>query len=113
MKRIIVYLLIVSALLSGCSSTAPQVETTPQKPAASSRKETSISMKSTPNSTCFSAIGYDSNSETLQVTFRDSGKTYQYLAFPRSEWNDFKDQKSLGTYYNSYIKGKYTSVKIG
>lgn len=71
-----------------------------------------IEMIQTPKSTCFSQIGYDAKTKTLQVTFRDSGKTYQYLKFPNKKWLEFKDQYSLGGWYNKNIKGKYECVKM-
>jgi hypothetical protein len=66
----------------------------------------------TPKSTCFSEIGYDPNNELLIVRFRDSGKAYLYLSFPSQEWDTFKSAKSLGSYYNSEIKGHYKSIKV-
>ena len=72
----------------------------------------SIPMLSTPNSSCFSSIGYDAGSETLKVTFLESGISYLYLGFPSSEWSAFSSADSLGGYYNSYIKGNYESVRL-
>lgn len=67
---------------------------------------------STDDSTCFSAIGYDYAEERLAVTFRDSGKTYIYHDVPESVWDDLYSAKSRGGFYNSDIKGKYTSERI-
>lgn len=64
-------------------------------------------MMSTPDSSCFSEIGYDSNSNILKVRFRDSGSAYLYYDFPPYEWENFLNANSLGSYYNSYIKGIY------
>lgn len=70
-----------------------------------------VYMMSTPNSSCFSEIGYDSYNCILVVTFRDSGSTYLYFDFYDDDWYDFKSADSLGSYYNSYIKGYYDCSK--
>ncbi|MCQ2566719.1 MAG: KTSC domain-containing protein [Clostridia bacterium] len=72
-----------------------------------------VEMFDTPESSCFSEVGYDSYYEILVVTFRDSGATYLYLDFPEDEWDCFIDADSLGGYYNSYIKGNYECDKVG
>ncbi len=71
-----------------------------------------VQMQSTPNSTCFSQIGYDSTYDILFVTFRESGSTYIYTYFSDSDWNSFTSAESLGKYYNEYIKGFYDCNKV-
>lgn len=68
-------------------------------------------LESTPNSSCFSAIGYDQNNDVLVLVFRDSGNTYIYTDFPHKEWTSFTKAKSLGGYYNSSIKGNYNCYR--
>lgn len=63
-------------------------------------------------SSCFSAIGYDYDDDILQVTFRDSGVSYQYSDVPVSVWNDLKSASSPGKYYNSDIKGNYSCTRM-
>ena len=70
-----------------------------------------VAMTATPDSSCFSKIGYSEAFETLVVTFRDSGKTYCYTNFPSSAWAAFRSADSLGRYYNTYIKGNYPCEK--
>ncbi len=65
----------------------------------------------TPDSTVFSRIGYDDYNEVLGVTFRKAGITYYYHDFPSYLWEDFLDADSLSDYYNSEIRGQYTSTK--
>lgn len=72
----------------------------------------SVSMESTPNSDCFSAIGYKTFQKILVVTFRDSGASYIYKDVPYSVWSDLKGADSMGGYYNKYIKGKYECEKL-
>ena len=65
----------------------------------------------TPDSTCFSRVGYDSRNNVLIVVFRESGAEYQYFDVPEDVWESFYDSASLGRYFNSYIKGNYAYRK--
>lgn len=65
----------------------------------------------TPESTCFSMVGYDSRNNMLIVVFRDSGAEYHYFDVPEDVWESFYDSVSLGRYFNSYIKGNYAYKK--
>lgn len=71
-----------------------------------------VAWRSTPNSTCFSSVGYDKYAEILVVVFRDSGKVYYYEDFTQSDWDDFIAASSLGSYYNKNIKGYYPCTKV-
>lgn len=73
-------------------------------------EEPTVSMKSTPDSSCFSEIGYDDWTATLYVRFRDSGSLYSYEEF--YDWDSFRHADSLGSYYNSYIKGQYECHRL-
>ena len=64
------------------------------------------------DSDCFSEIGYDEDTDTLYVRFKDSGAAYRYLDFPEDEWNTFKHNTDPGVWYNDYIKGQYECQKI-
>ena len=66
----------------------------------------------TPESTCFSRIGYNHDFKILVVTFRDSGSTYRYLDVPQSVWDNLRTAESKGGYYNDKIKGNYDCDKI-
>ncbi len=72
-----------------------------------------VDMIDTPDSTCFSRIGYDSYNEVLVVTFRDSGATYAYYDVPDDVWGTLESARSMGGYYNSDIKGNYYCEKLG
>ncbi len=48
---------------------------------------------------------YDKNGENLLLDL--NGKNYWYCNLKVDTWNDFRRADSLGTYYNSYIKGGY------
>lgn len=63
-------------------------------------------------SECFSEIAYDAQNEILYVRFRESGAAYRYLNFSEDDWEIFKTQDSLGSWYNKVIKGQYDCEKI-
>ena len=65
----------------------------------------------TPESTCFSRVGYDSRNNVLIVVFRDSGAEYHYYDVPEDVWESFYDSESLGKYFNREIKGNYEYEK--
>lgn len=65
----------------------------------------------TPESTCFSRVGYDSRNQVLIVVFRESGAEYHYFDVPEDVWESFYDSASLGRYFNANIKGYYEYEK--
>lgn len=65
----------------------------------------------TPESTCFSRVGYDARNHVLIVVFRESGAEYHYFDVPEDVWESFYDSASLGRYFNREIKGKYEYEK--
>lgn len=65
----------------------------------------------TPESTCFSRVGYDARNSVLIVVFRDSGAEYHYFGVPEDVWESFYDSVSLGKYFNREIKGNYEYEK--
>lgn len=107
--------LLLTALLIGCSGVSEATTVTPIPtatptiaPAAPAVFDVdNIDMESTPQSSCFSSVGYDSDFQVLAVVFRTTGKMYVYYDFPESEWDNFINADSLGKYYNANIKGKY------
>ena len=58
----------------------------------------------TPGSTSISQASYDPETETASVTFRSSGKTYDYTGVSQSDWDAFKASGSKGSYVNSHWK---------
>ncbi|MHB9099859.1 MAG: KTSC domain-containing protein [Syntrophales bacterium] len=57
------------------------------------------------------AIGYDSDSQTLEVEF-NYGSVYQYGGVPQDEHEAMMNADSKGTYLNVHIKGRYQFVKL-
>ena len=73
-------------------------------------KKPTASMISTPDSSCFSSVGYDDG--ILYVTFRDSGSVYSYVGVPSYVYDELWSASSMGGYYNSSIKGYYECHRL-
>ncbi|MTJ56012.1 KTSC domain-containing protein [Anabaena sp. UHCC 0253] len=58
------------------------------------------------NSSIAYAIGYDADSQILQVEFQ-SGEVYQYFDVEAETWEDFHSADSIGEFFNQEIKGNY------
>ena len=93
------------------TTTAPTTTTGPTTTEPPVFSVDDVAMTATPNSSCFSKIGYSEAFETLVVTFRGSGKTYCYTNFTAADWAAFQAADSLGSYYNAHIKGNYPCEK--
>ena len=63
------------------------------------------------DSSNISSIGYDENSNTLEVEFH-SGSVYQYFDVPLNVYNGFIEADSKGQYFAQHIKGYYRYVKV-
>jgi predicted nuclease of predicted toxin-antitoxin system len=63
-------------------------------------------------SSAISSIGYDPQSQTLDIEFRASGETYRYFEVPDTEYQGLLRADSKGVYLNSRIKPKYRTKKI-
>lgn len=110
MKRILILLLIVCALLCACGKTMQSGNT--QIGGHSESKE-SWEVIRTPESTAFSVISYSREDRVLRVQFRDSGAWYRYYDFEPAMWKEFKQADSKGGYFNQHIKGQYEYKKEG
>ena len=91
---------------------AAEEEQMGQKPLPIEDDEPSAEMVGTPNSTCFSAVGYDEEREILFVQFRDSGSVYSYDDVPQDIYDELFSAYSMGGYYNENIKGSYTAHRL-
>lgn len=59
-----------------------------------------------------SAIGYDAESQTLRVQFKNGGR-YDYAEVEKEEFDDLRDAPSIGRHLNQAIKGQHGCTKIG
>lgn len=57
------------------------------------------------------AVGYDEESETLQVEFK-KGTIYQYFDVPENVFIGLRDADSVGGYLAAHIKGTYRYSKV-
>lgn len=64
------------------------------------------------HSSNISSIGYDSESQTLEIEFHNGGGVYQYFDVPESRYNGLMFASSHGSYFHHNIKDKYRWRKI-
>lgn len=57
------------------------------------------------------AVGYDSDEEVLQVEF-NNGAIYQYEDVDDETWDGLYKTDSIGKFFNSEIKGKYSYQRL-
>ena len=53
-------------------------------------------------------VEYNKKNKLLFITFK-SGKTYIYYNVPEEVWKAFKDAESKGKFFNTYIKGRFST----
>ena len=56
-------------------------------------------------------VGYDPETETLEVMFRHGG-VYQYYNLPLIIYERLMQADSLGKFFNSEIKGRYPEARV-
>lgn len=66
---------------------------------------------STPNSHCTRALSYDPETESLQIEFQN-GAVYEYDQIEPEVWEELRQTRSPGHYYNQVIKGAYPSDRL-
>lgn len=64
------------------------------------------SMSFRPGSTHIAQVDFDSDTDTLSVTFQD-GRTYDYLNVPAAVYRQFAEAPSAGTFFNRHVKQRY------
>jgi hypothetical protein len=62
-------------------------------------------------SSTIQAIGYDPDSQTLEVEFKISG-VYRYADVPQGEYDGMMAAASKGKYLSSNIKSRYSYTKL-
>lgn len=58
------------------------------------------------------SVGYDANTQTLEVTFKDGG-TYQYYGVPHHVYQGLMSAGSKGGYLANRVKGVYRYRRVG
>jgi hypothetical protein len=64
------------------------------------------------SSSNISEIGYDRNSETLEVMF-NNGSVYQYYNVGQALFDELMQAPSKGQFLNVYIKNAYPYSRVG
>lgn len=64
------------------------------------------------SSSSLASVGYDPNSETLEVEFATSGKVYEYYNVPQFEFDRMLEATSIGQYFNANIRNSYSCSPI-
>lgn len=57
------------------------------------------------------AVGYEEDSQTLQVEFNNGG-TYQYFDVPQAIFEGLLGASSVGQYLNQNVKGSYRYSRV-
>lgn len=113
MKSLSIVLGIIGFIVILCSpTTLPDAKQPAVTATEYALSQSTCTMQSTPDSTCFSEVGYDEQAQALYVVFRNSGAKYRYDNVPQNVWNSLINSSSLGRYFNSYIKGHYNHTRI-
>lgn len=63
------------------------------------------------SSSQISYIGYDEDTNTLYVTFKN-GSTFKYEDVPKSKYDKLLNSSSIGSYFIKNIKNNYSYSKI-
>lgn len=63
------------------------------------------------DSSNIAAIGYDEDSQTLQVEFKN-GTLYQYFDVPEMIYEGMAQSPSVGQYLNQQVKGIYRYSRV-
>ena len=63
------------------------------------------------DSSSIKSIGYDENSQCLEVEFVDE-QIYEYERFPKNEFTNLIEAESIGKYFNIHVRNNYKFTKI-
>jgi hypothetical protein len=63
------------------------------------------------SSSNIASVGYDPNSETLEIEFIHTG-IYQYYNVPQFQFDRMLEANSVGTFFNAEIKNSYPCSKM-
>jgi hypothetical protein len=63
------------------------------------------------SSSNLSSVGYDAESQTLEIEFHHGG-VYQYAGVPEGEYEGLISAESQGKYFHANIKNRYPFSKL-
>ena len=64
-------------------------------------------------SAALESIGYDAETNTLELEFKEHSGVWQYFNIKPSFYKKFRNSESLGNFFVTRIKGKYAEKKVG
>jgi hypothetical protein len=64
------------------------------------------------SSSNLASIGYDPNSETLEVEFLKGGQVYEYYNVPQFMYERLMEAQSIGTFFNAEIRNTYPCSQL-
>lgn len=59
------------------------------------------------SSSSLASVGYDPDSETLEVEFVVSGKVYEYYNVPQFMYDRMLEASSIGQFFNAEVRNAY------
>lgn len=62
-------------------------------------------------SSTIKSIGYDPESKTMEVEFKNGG-AWKYEDVGQQAWDDFRGSSSIGKHFHANIRGKFKSTKL-
>ena len=63
------------------------------------------------DSSMAASVGYDSETSTLEIEFRNSGEVWQYYDVPEHVYNEMMGG-SIGRYFQNEIKNQYRENRV-
>lgn len=63
------------------------------------------------DSSSLQSVGYDEESETLEVEFQH-GAVYQYYNCPQSTYDELMSAPSKGQFFNTYIRNSFPYSRV-
>ncbi|OOQ58208.1 KTSC domain-containing protein [Mucilaginibacter pedocola] len=64
-------------------------------------------------SSALQSIGYDAETLTLELEFKENSGVWQYFNFKPAVLKKFLRSVSLGNFFVTHIKGKYREERVG
>lgn len=64
------------------------------------------------SSSSLASIGYNPDSETLEVEFTKSGRVYEYYNVPQFMYDRLMEAPSLGIFFNAEIRNAYACSPV-
>ncbi|MCC0036839.1 MAG: KTSC domain-containing protein [Hoeflea sp.] len=64
------------------------------------------------SSSSLASVGYNSDSETLEVEFVSTGKVYEYYNVPQFVYDRLMEAPSIGQYFNAEIRNAYSCSPV-